>query len=395
MSTFQFKRGTESGIPTLADGQPGWTTDTHRLFVGQGGTNYEVGGGGGSGLPDTSGVPDGSVVMFDGFLTTEWVSLIELIAHNGAGATPVAGKSLQSNGLGGVTWGDAQPLDATLTALAGVTTAADTLVYATGSDTFTTTSLTAAGRSRVAYVQSTITADPTDPTTDTHYLCDPSSASFTVTLPAASTFGAGRRLRFTLIGSTGSPLGRTVTIDRASGDYIDIQRVDFGGAIVLYERGDTVEIESDGVSGWLVVQDGRILHAAQMVRTTAQTLSHNTTTKIQLNSAVANRGGIGSTSNNRVVIRRPGIYDCRLQSWTAEGMSSGEYIVGHLYKNGSLVWLGLANVGPTANACVQQDYTLSLAKDDYIEMYLLVSHPGGMNTPTGVDRRPTLTVQER
>lgn len=42
---------------------------------------------------------------------------------------------------------DAQPLDATLTALAGVTTAANQLIYATGADTFTTTSLTAFGRS--------------------------------------------------------------------------------------------------------------------------------------------------------------------------------------------------------------------------------------------------------
>lgn len=39
-----------------------------------------------------------------------------------------------------------QPVDATLTALAGVTVAADKLIYATGSDTFTTTDLTAAAR---------------------------------------------------------------------------------------------------------------------------------------------------------------------------------------------------------------------------------------------------------
>ena len=39
-----------------------------------------------------------------------------------------------------------QPLDATLTAMAGVTVAADKLMYATGADAFTTTSLTAAGR---------------------------------------------------------------------------------------------------------------------------------------------------------------------------------------------------------------------------------------------------------
>jgi hypothetical protein len=42
-----------------------------------------------------------------------------------------------------------QPLDATLTALAGVTVAADKLIYATGADTFTTTDLTATGRSLI------------------------------------------------------------------------------------------------------------------------------------------------------------------------------------------------------------------------------------------------------
>lgn len=42
---------------------------------------------------------------------------------------------------------DAQPLDATLTALAGLTTAADKLVYATGSDAFATTDFTTYARS--------------------------------------------------------------------------------------------------------------------------------------------------------------------------------------------------------------------------------------------------------
>jgi phage-related tail fiber protein len=44
---------------------------------------------------------------------------------------------------------DAQALDATLTALAGVSTSANTLIYATASDTFTTTSFTSFGRSLV------------------------------------------------------------------------------------------------------------------------------------------------------------------------------------------------------------------------------------------------------
>jgi len=44
---------------------------------------------------------------------------------------------------------DAQALDATLTALAGVSVSANQLIYATGSDTFTTTSFTSFGRSLV------------------------------------------------------------------------------------------------------------------------------------------------------------------------------------------------------------------------------------------------------
>lgn len=42
-----------------------------------------------------------------------------------------------------------QPLDATLTALAAIATAADKLIYATGSDAFATTDLTAAGRALI------------------------------------------------------------------------------------------------------------------------------------------------------------------------------------------------------------------------------------------------------
>ena len=48
-TTLQFYRGVAASLPTLADGEPAWTTDTHALYVGQGGTNYAVGGGGGGG----------------------------------------------------------------------------------------------------------------------------------------------------------------------------------------------------------------------------------------------------------------------------------------------------------------------------------------------------------
>lgn len=61
-------------------------------------------------------------------------------------ATAVAGGVLTggSGGTGGVVSG--QPLDATLTAIAALVFAADTLMYATGNDAFATTPVTAFGR---------------------------------------------------------------------------------------------------------------------------------------------------------------------------------------------------------------------------------------------------------
>ena len=77
------------------------------------------------------------------------------------GATALSGGEIVSGDLfeivyDGTSWvlvnaaaAEYQPIDATLTALAGVTTAADKLIYATGSDTFTTTDLTTFGRSLI------------------------------------------------------------------------------------------------------------------------------------------------------------------------------------------------------------------------------------------------------
>ncbi|HSW39697.1 MAG TPA: hypothetical protein VLL97_09425 [Acidobacteriota bacterium] len=39
----KFKRGAQSSIPTLADGEAGWTTDSLRMYIGQGTTNRLVG----------------------------------------------------------------------------------------------------------------------------------------------------------------------------------------------------------------------------------------------------------------------------------------------------------------------------------------------------------------
>ncbi len=40
--TIKFRRGIESSLPTLAGGEPGFCTDTYKMFIGDGATNHEV-----------------------------------------------------------------------------------------------------------------------------------------------------------------------------------------------------------------------------------------------------------------------------------------------------------------------------------------------------------------
>ena len=43
----KIKRGLEAALPTLQEGEPGFTTDSKKLFVGSDAGNIEIGGGDG------------------------------------------------------------------------------------------------------------------------------------------------------------------------------------------------------------------------------------------------------------------------------------------------------------------------------------------------------------
>ncbi len=72
--TVKFFRGLEAELPTLEDGQPGWTTDTHKLFVGSEAGNIELSGGGGSsGIISGNATlgADGTVTVLNASVTTK------------------------------------------------------------------------------------------------------------------------------------------------------------------------------------------------------------------------------------------------------------------------------------------------------------------------------------
>ena len=101
-----------------------------------------------------SGTANGGVLFTNYFKTTDTINTSSLVwsrVVDTSMASSSAGAALSTTAAIGTSLSYARadhvhPIDATLAALAGVTTAANTLIYATGVDTFTTTSLTAQGR---------------------------------------------------------------------------------------------------------------------------------------------------------------------------------------------------------------------------------------------------------
>lgn len=139
--------------------------DTGKIYRWSGSTYVEISAGAGNAdtatklatARDITATGDASwTVSFDGSAS---VSAALTLAASGVSAGTYKSVTVDSKGrvtagtnpttLSGYGITDAQPLDATLTALAGVTTASDKLIYATAADTFATADLTSFGRSLI------------------------------------------------------------------------------------------------------------------------------------------------------------------------------------------------------------------------------------------------------
>jgi hypothetical protein len=138
-------KGTSDKTFNWVDATDAWTSSEHMNLVT--GKEYYINGV--SVLNATglgSGVISSSLTSVGTISVGTWEGTDVGVAHGGTGASTA---SDARDNLGLTIGTNVQAYDATLAALAGVSTSADQLIYATGSDTFSTTTLTSFGRSLV------------------------------------------------------------------------------------------------------------------------------------------------------------------------------------------------------------------------------------------------------
>ena len=222
------------------------------------------------------------------------------------------------------------------------------------------------------------TADPRNAV----YLCNPTSASFTATLPAvAQSQGVTLSFKIEANLSIGS---NTVTIDGNASETIDNALT-----LVLYMAGDAVSLYCDG-SKWVVVASSIQKHKAQMVRAASQGIPVTMETLVLLDSETYDNGGIADPTTGKFTVRRAGRH--RLgAAWHCSQVVNGNMST-RLYHNTTRVAdTNIYGINSTPTATID---VVAVAGDTFeLRIYQEGTNPT-LNTSTGVSLRPRMQVQE-
>lgn len=214
-------------------------------------------------------------------------------------------------------------------------------------------------------------------------LCD-NSSDITLTLPPLAGY-AGFPYLIKKVGNNTAK----ITIDGN-----DAETIEGSTTLDLHMINDQVQILPDDTQ-WRITYDGLQNHRTKLIRSTAQSIPNFTTTRINLNVARYDRGGVFSSSDFGFKIKRAGEYHLTMSmGFTSGVVSSDELWIAYKINSVLTQWQLMSTGADSAAAAVTMSETINLAVNDIVTMFCWHGLSGSKNTETVEQYLPKASLEE-
>ena len=189
-----------------------------------------------------------------------------------------------------------------------------------------------------------------------------------------------------------------VTLSAGDATYVLIVKANSVELTRIFITNESLEYVSTGTGAgdWAISQDGRKSSVGSANRNTTQSITTATITKVSLNNSVANVGDVVDVvTNNRINIRRTGLYSVSALTAIAFTLDDQEQLQCLIYINGvintySASWVSAGVADRVIVATMST--VLSLTAGDYVELWIYHTEGASQNTNTTI--YPALSLFE-
>lgn len=228
----------------------------------------------------------------------------------------------------------------------------------------------------IRYITGSVALDQFD-----RYVLIANTISATITLAAPSRLTEG--LVVTVTKTTNNT--EAVTFSTGSGSIV--------GSSTLYVQNDSVTLFCDGTD-YYVVDANLQAHACEIRRNAAQSIASGAVVPIAFDTVGADNSGLEDIANDRIVIRRAGIYVLTAMASlpnidALNSMNMRVYINGTAQQRDRKYGI---NGSELINALVT--VTTQVAAGDLITAAISHNDGAAINTPTALDDQPKLSAAE-